>query len=322
MPEILSLGETMVLFVPNENAPLRYVTGFGRKIGGAESNFGVGMVRLGFSAGWISRLGDDEFGTHIRMTLRGEGLDVSHVHSDPEAPTGIYFKERIRPGEERVVYYRKGSAASRMTPADLEPDYFAGARLLHLSGITPALSESAGETCLAAARMAKECGALLSFDVNYREALWRGKDLAATLMPLAAMADVVLLNREEAQQLLGTTETEAVLRRLAEAGTRLPVLKLGVQGAAALDGGRVVTVPACQVTALVDGVGAGDSFAAGFLAAHLRGMGAREALLWGNVLAARALATPGDYECLPRSWEEAAALVEATRVQRGAPGHG
>lgn len=313
MPEVVTLGETMVLFVPGENTPLRYVSTFTRKLGGAESNFGIGMVRLGFSTGWISRVGDDEFGAYILMTLRGEGLDVSQVRIDPQAPTGIYFKERIRPGEERVVYYRHGSAASRMTPEDLNPDYLTGARLMHLTGITPALSETACETVYAAARMAKRAGLLLSFDVNYRAALWRDKDLPGTLMPLVAMADVVLMNQEEARVLLGTDEPAVVLERLAAAGVRTPILKLGARGACALDGDRLVTVPACPVPTIVDGVGAGDSFAAGFLSAHLRGMDVEEALRWGNVLAARALATAGDYECLPRSFAEAAALVANAR---------
>ena len=147
MPDVVTIGEMMVQFNPITTGPLRHVAYFEKHAAGAEANFAVGMVRIGFSAGFISRVGDDEFGKYILTVLKGEGVDVSRVTVDREAPTGIFFVQRgfPIPGRSSVTYYRKGSAASRLSTRDLDHEYVKGSRLFHITGITPALSETCRE---------------------------------------------------------------------------------------------------------------------------------------------------------------------------------
>src|SRR5438552_3604184 len=152
----------MVLFAAVEQGPLRFATTYTRHPAGTETNFAIGLARLGHEVGWFSRVGDDEFGQYIVNFVRGEGVDTSRVVADPEAPTGVLFKEKRELGPRKIVYYRRGSAASRLSTADLDADYIASARYLHLTGITPALSPSAREAVFAAARLARERGVKVS----------------------------------------------------------------------------------------------------------------------------------------------------------------
>ena len=137
--DVVTLGESMVLLLAEQPGPMREATTFRRFVAGAESNLAIGLSRLGHAAGWFSRVGDDEFGRALVFRIRGEGVDTSHVISDPTAPTGLVIRERREVGPIEQVYYRRGSAASRLSPADLDLTYLSGARFLHLTGITPAL---------------------------------------------------------------------------------------------------------------------------------------------------------------------------------------
>ena len=141
-PRVVTLGESMIVLNPATTGPLRHVQTFHRSLAGAESNVAIGLVRLGITTGWVSRLGNDEFGRYALTTLRGEGVDVSRVVIDDAAPTAVYFKELRGGRDPAVYYYRRGSAASRLGPADISEEYIAGAELLHVTGITPALSDS------------------------------------------------------------------------------------------------------------------------------------------------------------------------------------
>src|SRR5438093_4629641 len=154
--DVVTCAETMVLFAAAEQGPLRFASTYTRHAAGTESNFPIGLARLGHQVGWFSRVGDDEFGQYIVNTVRGEGVDTSRVIVDAEAPTGVLFKEKRELGARKIVYYRRGSAASRLTTGDLDADYIGSAKYLHLTGITPALSDSARETVFAAAQMARE----------------------------------------------------------------------------------------------------------------------------------------------------------------------
>jgi 2-dehydro-3-deoxygluconokinase len=302
MPEAITIGETMVLFLPGQNKRLRHVTSFTKTVAGAESNVAVGLVRLGLTAGWISRVGDDEFGRTVLSSLRGEGVDVSQVVIDPDAPTGVFFRERTTPGQESVYYYRTGSAASRLSPDDLDPAYFRGARLLHISGITPALSDSAAAALHRAVAIAGAAGLLVSFDLNLRPQLWKGREIRPALLPLVAAADLVFGNEGEVDALLGAPRDR--LGALLEAGCKMAVVKLGAQGAAAATAGERWVAPVARSGPIVDGSGAGDSFAAAFLAGHLRGETVPACLALANGMAQAALSCEGDIESLPRSLEE------------------
>jgi len=313
--DVVSLGETMVLLLAEQSGPMREAFTFSRHIAGAESNLAIGLSRLEHAAGWISRVGDDEFGRAIVFRVRGEGVDTSHVVHDPLAPTGIVVRERREAGPIEQVYYRRGSAASRMRAADLDAAYVGDARFLHLTGITPALSASCRETVFAAAEIARAAGVAVVLDPNYRSKLWDPSEARSVMRDLATRCDLVLPGLDEAELLSGESEPEAAARALAKLGPSTVVVKLGAQGALALTGDEVVRAPGTPLERVVDPVGAGDAFAAGFLSGLLRGFDTTAALRLANRCGALAMLSPGDMEALPR-WEEVASESRASDVRR------
>src|SRR5262249_18974359 len=235
-----------------------------------------GVWRLGDAAGWIGRVGDDEFGRAILYRLRGEGIDLSHARSDPAAPTGLVVREQREVGPLDVAYYRRGSAASRMSPADLNEDYIKQARALHLTGITPALSASCKDTVFAAAEIARAAHVPVVLDPNLRLKLWTRDEARATLRDLAGQADVLLPGADEAELLTGEAEPEAAARALLSLGPELVVVKVGASGCIAVSESEVIVAPALMLARIVDPVGAGDAFAAGFHVGRLRGVSLTE----------------------------------------------
>ncbi|MEV6449248.1 sugar kinase [Amycolatopsis sp. NPDC051716] len=294
-PEVLCVGETMALFVPAEPGPPDEVKHWVRTIGGAESNVACNLPTLGVRSGWVSAVGDDPFGRAMLREVASHGVDVSACSVDPLRPTGLYVKESGAGGSP-VRYYRTGSAASGMGPELLDRLDLDGVRVLHLSGITPALSDS----CLALVRALLEmprADRLISFDVNLRPALWAGRD-PGLLAELAGQADIVLTGDDEAQRVWGTGDP-AELRTLLP-GPRTLVVKHGERGATLVEG-EPLFAPALKVD-VVEPVGAGDAFAAGFLAATLRGATPLERLRQGHLQAAVTLLTHDDVGVpLPRS---------------------
>jgi 2-dehydro-3-deoxygluconokinase len=314
--DVVTLGESMVLLLAEQTGPMREATTFRRYIAGAESNLAIALSRLGHAAGWFSRVGDDEFGRAVVFRIRGEGVDTSHVMSDPGAPTGLVIRERREAGPIEQVYYRRGSAASRLSPADLDAAYLSGASFLHLTGITPALSPSCRETVFAAAEMARAAGVKVVLDPNYRSKLWDPPEAREVLRTLASHCDILLPGMDEAQMMTGLSDPEMAARELQSLGPPLVVIKLGAQGALALDvAGHLTRAPAVQLERIVDPVGAGDAFAAGFLSGLLRGFGLAEALGLANRCGALAMMSPGDMESLPR-WEEVASEAPTSDIRR------
>lgn len=322
--DVVALGESMVTFLPSRPGGLADVPSFERGIGGAESNVACGLALVGHTVKWISRVGADGFGEHLLEQIASYGVDVGAVQRDPLRPTGIYFRtagerpvaqEAGLPGEQphrageltapfsEVIYYRTGSAASAMSPATMRAAELDSGRILHLSGITPALSDD----CLALVHRltAHRPGRpLVSFDVNYRVSLWRdAAEAGETLLALARRADLVFVGEDEAGAAWGVTGGPEAVRDLLPEPDVL-VVKQGAHGATLFEGNAsetedpyaadtVTFVPAPHVT-VVAPVGAGDAFAAGFLSATLRGLPARERLRHGHLLAAGALTVPGD----------------------------
>ncbi len=295
---------------------MREATTFRRYIAGAESNLAIGLSRLGQTAGWFSRVGDDEFGRAIVFRIRGEGVDTSHVVRDARAPTGLVIRERREVGPIEQVYYRRGSAASFLTPADLDAAYISKARFMHLTGITPALSDSCRDTVFAAAEMARGAGVTVVLDPNYRSKLWPAAEAREVMRSLAVHSDIVLPGMDEAQLLTGHADPENAARELLSLGPSLVIIKLGGSGALALDRtGQVTRAPAVPIERIVDPVGAGDAFAAGLLTGLLRDFALADAMALANRCGALAMLSPGDMEALP-TWSEVAAEPGGSDIRR------
>jgi 2-dehydro-3-deoxygluconokinase len=297
--DVVTLGETMVLFNPIKTGPLRYSSQFEKTIGGAESNVAIGLARLGHQVGWISRLGDDEFGLYIRNFIRGEGVNTDQVLFDEINPTAVFFKERNIGQESKVYYYRKGSAASHMQPSDLNEAYISKAKYLHITGITPALSESCKNTLNKAISLARKHGLIIVFDPNIRLKLWSKKEAAETLMEFAHQCDIVLPGITEGEILTGKSTPEEIAAAFLVQDTKTVVIKLGEKGAYYKDQDQSEYVPGFSIDQIIDPIGAGDGFAAGFLSGLLRGFSLQEAVRLGNRVGAFALTVVGDVEGYP-----------------------
>ncbi|WP_059105502.1 sugar kinase [Shouchella shacheensis] len=301
--EVVTFGETMVLFDPSETGKLRYVERFVKRIGGAESNLAIGLQKLGHATLWMSKVGADELGTYVTKTIRAEGVNTDYVKRTAEAPTGMYIKEKVRPEETKVYYYRHGSAASQFTAEDLEIDKIREARILHITGITPLLSKSCEAAVRRAIDVAKENEVLISFDPNLRHTLIQkyGEQEAKTLLcELAAEADLVMPGLDEAVWMYGLNTEEEMAEHLLKQGPKQVVLKNGADYSffAEKDGesGRVDSYKVKQV---VDAIGAGDGFAAGVLSGLLEGQPLNEAVRLGSAVGALVVSSAGDVEGLP-----------------------
>ncbi|MFB6888654.1 sugar kinase [Kitasatospora sp. NPDC056327] len=314
-PTAVCVGESMAVLLPDRAGPLESVENFRLSVGGAESNVAGALAALGVPSAWISRVGDDGFGRRMLGELTARGVDVSGVAVDPHRPTGLYLKEvggttgdrhDLGPGRSRLHYHRRGSAAAALSPALLTDPaaarLLAGARLLHLSGITAALSDD----CLALLRALlaeRRPGRLVSFDLNWRPALWRERD-PSVLPPLLDAADLLLIGADEAEAAFGTGDPLA-LRELFPSPATLVVKDAARLVTAVERDGTTATETALTVE-VVEATGAGDAFAAGYLAGTVRGLDQRRRLRLGHLSAACALTAHGDQADLPP-----AAVVEA-----------
>ncbi|RZU32103.1 sugar kinase [Blastococcus saxobsidens] len=291
VPAVVTLGESMAMVTPTLRQPLRTAENFSVRTGGAESTVALYLTGLGHRTAWVSAVGSDPLGSRLLDEVSRHGVDVRWVDVDPAAPTGVYFKD---PGTEAttVHYYRAGSAASRMDPAVLDRVDLRGVRILHLTGITTALSEGCARLTDAAIAAARDAGALVSFDVNHRAGLWSHAEAAPELARLSAAADLVFVGRDEAEGLWGEGDAVRLHGRLGLGGT--VVVKDGAVGATEFDGTTATFEPAIPVQ-VVEPVGAGDAFAAGYLSAMLGGQDVGGRLSCGHRTAARALGSTHDF---------------------------
>ena len=286
-PEVLAVGETMAMVAPLAGESLADSEAFRLDAGGAESNVAAHLAALGVAAGWFGRLGDDALGRRIARQLAERGVDVSTVVTDAQHGTGLYVKD---PGNG-VRYYRAGSAASHLSPDDVALVPLAGVRILHVSGITAAISESAHAFLERLIDAARDAGVLVSFDVNHRAALWGLARASAVLDGLARRADLVFVGRDEAEGLWGTAQPRDVRARFPQVPEL--VVKDGDVGATAFDDEGAAFEPS-ELVEVVDVVGAGDAFAGGYLAARLAGDPVRARLRSGHARAALTLQTTAD----------------------------
>ncbi|MBS0305750.1 MAG: sugar kinase [Proteobacteria bacterium] len=310
--DVVTVGEAMVMLVADEPGALEAVRGFHKRTAGAETNVAIGLARLGLRVGWGSRLGADSMGRYLLAEMQREGIDCSRVAMTGEAPTGFQFKGRVSDGTDPPVeYHRRGSAASRMTPADLDEAWLLRARHLHVTGVFAALSPG----CLALVERAidvmRHAGRSVSFDPNLRPTLWPSQAvMRQTLDALAAQCHWVLPGVEEGFVLTGSRDPALIARAYRERGVQRVVVKLGAQGAYYDDCDRGCGfVPAFAVAEVVDTVGAGDGFAVGVISALLAGRDIAAAARRGAWIGARAVQVVGDTEGLPtRAQLDAAGL--------------
>ena len=299
--DVLTYGEAMALFVADDAGPLAAVEHFTKRIAGADLNVAIGLSRLGFRVGYISRVGADSFGRYVLDTLASEGIDASHVSIDTRYPTGFQLKSKeVGGGDPSVEYFRKGSAASHLSIDDFDPRYVDAARHLHLTGVGPAISASSRELAFRLAQSMRAAGKTISFDPNLRPTLWSSREvMAASLNALAELSDWVLPGVGEGLVLTGYEAPEDIARFYLDLGVRGVVVKLGAQGAyfrTADTSGYVAAQPVAQV---VDTVGAGDGFAVGVVSALLEGRDLPSAVARGNRIGALAIQVIGDSEGLP-----------------------
>ncbi|MFR9775678.1 sugar kinase [Micromonospora sp. MS34] len=296
--DLLTVGEALVSL--RSAGPLATGGPLTPHLAGAESNVAIGVARLGHRAGFAGRVSADELGLFLLRQLRAEGVDVGHVVRDPDRPAGLMFLERRTADLTRVVYQRAGSAGSALTVDDVRPALAAGARVLHLTGITPALSDSARAATAWAAGTAARGGTLVCLDVNHRTKLWDRDAARAVLTPLAGHASVVVASHDELD-LVGApgADEPTVVAELLDRGVSTVLVKLGGDGARAYTRDGRLEAAALPVTA-VDTVGAGDAFTAGYLSGHLDGLDLAGRLRRAVTLGAFAVAGHGDWETLPR----------------------
>ncbi|HEX6445861.1 MAG TPA: sugar kinase [Streptosporangiales bacterium] len=300
--DVLTFGETMANL--RGHGALRLGGTFTMTIAGAESNVAVGLARLGHRVRWAGRVGADETGALVTRTLRAEGVDVSRAGVDEDAPTGLMLLEHRTADLVRVEYHRRGSAASRIDPAALGPVLADGARLLHVTGITPALSATAAAAVAAAVEHAHANGWTVCLDVNHRARLWSRSDAARALRPLLPKLDILVASADELP--IVVDDEQEPEKALLSKGIGEVVVTDGRAGAHVVDGTGRLSRPAAPVTA-VDPVGAGDAFVAGYLSARLDGLPVTDRLDRAVSVAGFAVATYGDWEGLPTRAELALA---------------
>ncbi|WP_458108186.1 sugar kinase [Arthrobacter sp. R3-55] len=307
--DVITMGETMALMKAATPGPLAHAGSLELGMGGAETNFAIALKRLGTSVTWLGRVGQDSLGDLVLREVAAEGVTTLGIR-DAEAPTGLMIKERRTLEHLKVWYYRSGSAGSRLAPEDVPVHIIRKAKLLHLTGITPALSESAREAAQYAVSVAREAGVTVSFDLNYRAALWTEDQAGPVFRAFIEQADIVFAGDDEAGIAVGHgSESLELAHRIAAMGPGQVVIKNGPQGCVAVINGTEYRQEAVRINA-VDTVGAGDAFVAGYISDLLAGAPVEDRLRTAVRTGAFACLVPGDWEGMPQRHE--LGLLDAT----------
>lgn len=315
--DCVTLGESMWRLSPSGQERIEQAHQLDIHIGGAESNLAIALARLGKRTAWLSRLPDQAIGRHIANTLRAHQVDISGVRWG-EGRLGTYFVEfALPPRPIQVIYDRANSAASQMQPDDFDWTILRNTHWLHLTGITPALSQACLDTTWRAIREAQGAGISISLDLNYRAKLWTPEQAAPVLDELAGQVTHVIAAKRDVETLFQVTgERETVLHSLHERWNHATViLTEGANGSHAYDGHDAYHADVFDVPNPIR-IGAGDAFDAGLLYALLDGKPIIQALLYGNAVAALKLTMPGDIALVTRAEVEALLANISTQVAR------
>lgn len=296
--DVVAIGEVMALLDPESDGPLEDVARFRLSVAGAEGNVLINLSHLGHTTVLVSAVGADPLGRLVTRTLAEQGVDTGHVRVEPTSQTGVFFKERLGDAERRVYYYREGSAASRLSPEQLDLERLGSPKVLTLSGVT--LGLGGGDGMAAAARRVLEWAgqqqSLVVFDPNLRPSLWHGAQAVEEFAEILPQVDVLLAGRDELAALMPTQPPDDAARTLCDAGLAAVVLKDGARGSVVYSGGTAAHVEPYPVGAVIDPVGAGDAYAAGVISGLLHGWPVLDGARVGAVLGARAVMVSGDWE--------------------------
>lgn len=301
MADVMLVGEPMVLFYAEDYGSLTEVNHFKKGLAGAEVNVGIGLSRLGHEVAYLTKLSTDEMGDYIYQALEKEQLASPYILRDPTLPVGVMYKNKVKEGDPKTLYYRKGSAASKITKADIDRINFSELKLVHLTGIPAALSPEFREASFYLIQQAKESGCLITFDSNLRPSLWESQEqMIQTINQLACLSDIFLPGFEEGQLLTGLTTLEEIANYYLKQGVQHVVIKNGAQGAFVKSQNQVKqTIAGFMVEEVVDTVGAGDGFAVGMIDGLLRKLSLTEAIENANAIGAIQVQHVSDNEALP-----------------------
>jgi 2-dehydro-3-deoxygluconokinase len=309
---VVTVGEAMMVFNGPPAEPLGVASALRATFAGAESNVAIGLARLGHAARYLSVVGDDLFGHAIVKTLRGEGVDVAGVRFSGERPTGVMFKNRWPGDEPQVLYYRGASAFAAAGAETFEDGLWRDAKLVYLTGITPALSASCAALWRRVAEDAHARGVPVWLDPNYRKKLWPADAFRRAMAELMPFVDTVLPGVSEGETITGKkADVGEIACKLMGMGAKHVVVK-GATRAAAYSAEGVTTADAFALERVIDPIGAGDAFAAGYLSGTLEGLPVAERLRRGHAAAAMVCLTNGDWEGLPTRGQ-----LEAFLARRG-----
>lgn len=315
--DVITLGETMVCLTPLHETRLEQAPYLAKTIGGAETNTAIALARLGKKTGWISGLGEDPFGHFILKVVRGEGVDCARVEFSKVNPTGVMFKDMVSKKSVHVHYYRKQSAAASIVLTEEHFAYLKKAKRVHLTGILPALSVRMQQECLSLIEWCASEGIPVSFDVNLRLKLWDVEEARSFFERIYAYLDILFLGDSEALLCSGAESLEEAVAyfRKRLSSSAVLVVKKGEKGATAYRGEMTFHADSVPGTVVLDTVGAGDGFNAGFLYGMLEGYSLQDCLETGNWCGAKVVSQLGDYHGAPtlqdmRAWKNDRKIVE------------
>lgn len=314
--DVITIGDAMIAMCPREKGPIIFSDNFKRKVGGAELNVAIGCARLGLKAGFISRLGNDDFGKYILKTIRGEAIDISEVKLVDGYQTSVYFREVLSDGSSRSFYYRENSPTSTMKCEELDEEYFRAAKILHITGVFPSITKNNQDIILEAIKLAKKNNLIISFDPNIRLKMWTKEEANSYIEKVLPYVDNILVGDEEIEILLGDITIENAIKTFHDYGIGKVVIKKGDKGAIGSDGNSIYEVDAIKPKALVDTVGAGDGFAAGFLTALCKDKSFKECVEFGNAVGSLVVGVEGDNEGLPYYEDVLVHLGKSKKIER------
>lgn len=317
MFDVVTIGETMVAFEAEDFGPLRHINSFSKWPGGSESNVTIGLARLGFKVGWVSRLGNDEFGQYILSVMRGENIDVSQVKVSPEFKTGVFFVERDIADKFKNYYYRKYSAAAHISPQDINESYFAKAKYIHITGITPLLSNLCYRAIEKVMSLCIQHKIPLSFDPNIRLKIADISSIRKVLVPIMEKSQIILSGAEEITLLFEEKNIDKAIKKALDllGPDKELVVKNGRKGAIVVVEGKTILVPGFSISRILSSIGAGDAFDAGYLAGRLKNLDIQNSARYGNAMGAFATMGWSPFQTLPHE-EQLNAFLEGDSLKQ------